>query len=72
MRPIHDRMPVILESENWKLWLDPKVQENEVLRPLLDPYASEKMDAYEVSTYVNAPAHDGPKVIEPATRTTLF
>jgi len=72
MRPIHDRMPVILEPENWKLWLDTEVQEEEVLQPLLNPYDPEKMDAYEVSTYVNSPVHNDRKAIEPATRTTLF
>ena len=71
MKPIHDRMPVILKPDEWKLWLDPKVEEGEVLQPLLDPYDTKLMDAYEVSTYVNSPAHDDPKVIE-AVKSTLF
>jgi len=72
MRPIHDRMPVILEPEEWRLWLDPKVEEADVLQPLLDPYDAERMEAYEVSSYVNAPVHDDPRAIEPARPTTLF
>ncbi len=71
MRPIHDRMPAILEPENWKLWLNLKVEESEAIVPLLDPYDPDRMDAYEVSTYVNAPAHDDHKAIE-ATKRTLF
>ena len=71
MESIHDRMPVILEPENWKLWLDPKVEEGEVLAPLLNPYDPDKMDAYEVSIYVNSPAHDDPKTIK-AAKSTLF
>ena len=35
-------------------------------------YDAEGMEAYEVSSYVNSPAHDEQKVIEPAIRTTLF
>jgi len=72
MESIHDRMPVILEPESWKLWLDPKVEEGEVLAPLLNPYDPDKMDAYEVSTYVNSPVHDDKKVIKPNDAATLF
>ena len=65
MKPIHDRMPVILKPDDWKIWLDPDIVEGEALRPLFEPYGSDKMDAYEVSTYVNSPAHDDKKAIEP-------
>ena len=72
MEPIHDRMPVILEEEHWKLWLDPKVDEKEALIPLLDPYDPGLMDAYEVSTYANSPAHEDPGVIAPVGIAALF
>ena len=64
MKSIHDRMPVILKPDDWKLWLDTEVQESGVLKPLLDPYDSKLMEAYKVSTYVNSPVHDDKKVIE--------
>lgn len=57
MRPIHDRMPLILEPKEWKLWLDPAVDEPEALQPLLTPYSG-GMKTKEVSTYVNSPAHN--------------
>ncbi len=71
MKPIHDRMPVILESKDWALWLDKAVKEHAVVTPLLKPYSSEMMDAYEVSTYVNTPAHNSEQCIKPVKR-SLF
>jgi putative SOS response-associated peptidase YedK len=65
LKPIHDRMPVILTREAEGLWLDPKVQDPAILLPLLTPYPAEEMEAYPVSTQVNSPANDGPECIEP-------
>ena len=53
MRPIHDRMPVILDPENYDRWLDPELQKTEMLQSLLQPYQSEEMTFYPVSTKVN-------------------
>jgi len=57
MRPIHDRMPVILAPAAYEPWLDPTVQEPQQLAPLLVPYPSEPMTAYPVSTLVNSPTN---------------
>lgn len=65
VRSIHDRMPVILAADDYEQWLDPAVQNPEQLASLLGPYPSEEMTADPVSTYVNSPAHDNPKCIEP-------
>ena len=65
MRSIHTRMPVILRREDERLWLDPEVTDMQVVLPLLQPYASESMSAYEVSRAVNAVANDGPELIAP-------
>lgn len=64
LRPIHNRMPVVLKPEDYDLWLDPKVQQAELLQPLLRPYPSEEMIAYPVSPQVNNPAHNHPDCIE--------
>lgn len=64
VRPIHDRMPVILTDEAIDLWLDPDVP-GEGVRPLLRPYPAEEMEAYEVSPKVNSATNDGPELIEP-------
>ncbi len=67
MRPLHDRMPVILNPKDYDLWLDPTVQKREALLPLLRPYAAEAMLAYPVRSVVNSPANDSPLCIEPLT-----
>jgi putative SOS response-associated peptidase YedK len=64
MRPIHDRMPVILPEGEYARWLDPSLDAPESLLPLLRPYPSEAMAAYRVSTYVNNPTHDSPLCVE--------
>jgi putative SOS response-associated peptidase YedK len=66
LRPVHDRMPVILEAKDYDLWLDPAVHDPEVLRPVLRPYPSEAMTAYPVSALVNNPRNDKPQCVEPA------
>lgn len=64
IRPLHNRMPVILRPKDYELWLDPKVQQAEALQPLLSAYPSEEMDAYAVSRFVNSPKNDDPRCIE--------
>ena len=61
-------MAVILPSSAYDLWLDPSTQEAERLQPLLQPYPSEEMTAYPVSTRVNNPANDHPECVEPIQR----
>lgn len=64
MRPLHDRMPVVLDAEGAAIWLDPGADGaalTEVLRPAPDSW----FEAWEVSRAVNRPIHDGPDLIEP-------
>ncbi len=65
LRPIHDRMPVILQRDQEGLWLDQDVREPEVLRDVLIPHSPGAMKAYEVSTLVNSTANDGPELSVP-------
>ncbi len=60
MKPIHGRMPVILNPGDEKTWLSGK-DLAEILS-LLKPYSSEKMDAFPVSKLVNSPRNDRPEV----------
>jgi len=64
MAPIHNRMPVILARETYDQWLDPDQQDPQALAPLWEPYPSEQMLAYPVSTVVNNPANNDPSCIE--------
>lgn len=65
MAPIHNRMPVILEPEDYEMWLDPGPRPEDGLH-LLRPYPPDKMHTYPVSTHVNNPRHDDPHCIAPA------
>jgi len=65
LRPLHDRMPVIVAPADFDLWLDPGVQNPEAVRPLLSPYPEEAMAMYPVTREVNNPRHDGPGCITP-------
>lgn len=63
-RPIHDRMPAILRTEDLTVWLDPRARERELMAAL-EPYPSDAMRAFEVSTLVNSPGNDTPACILP-------
>ena len=63
MKDIHDRMPVILNEENIDMWLNEPFLETKHM-PLLKPFASELMDYYQVSNYVNSASHKDQKCIE--------
>jgi len=65
MAPLHDRMPVLLDSGDFDRWLDPGHRDGKALDPLLKPYPSAKMEAYPVSTYVNRTGQEGPRCIAP-------
>lgn len=64
MRPIHDRMPVILTPEAFALWLDSKAPA-EPLSWLLRPAPDRALEAFAVSRRVNRPQEDGPDLIAP-------
>jgi putative SOS response-associated peptidase YedK len=68
MKPIHDRMPVIVPKEKQDLWLDPEVKDQESLLDLLQPYPALDLEAYPVSRRVNSPANNSPDCIKPASR----
>ena len=55
---VHDRMPVILEPENYELWLDPGFKDLDTLTAMLKPFDPAQMKCYPVSTLVNSPAND--------------
>jgi len=68
MMPIHNRMPVIIAPKERKVWLDREIEDPNVLMPLLGPYDSSKMDAFEVSKRVNSPSYNEPDCIKPASK----
>ncbi len=64
LRPIHDRMPVILPREAWTRWLDPHTP-GEDLVPLLASQGPPDLRAHAVSTLVNSPRNDLPACTDP-------
>ena len=61
VRPIHDRMPVIVAPIHYDRWLsslDPDP------RDLLVPFPSEPMTMWPISTRVNKPENDGASILE--------
>ncbi|GAB4244988.1 MAG: SOS response-associated peptidase [Stanieria sp.] len=64
MEQIHKRMPVILETDDYDLWLDPTRQQPELLQSLLQPYNSDKLQVYPVSTLVNNPRNNTPECLK--------
>ena len=65
LRPIHDRMPVILAEADYDLWLDPTVKTAERLNPLLRPYPAREMIGHPVSPRVNRAGYEDPDLIVP-------
>ncbi|MCC9168646.1 SOS response-associated peptidase [Pontibacter harenae] len=62
MKPIHDRMPVILSPDEEELWLDEHKPQEDLLS-LLKPFDADRMKAYPVSPLVNSPLNNVPEVI---------
>lgn len=72
LRPLHDRMPVIVDPEHFDLWLDPDTIPWE-LEPVLRPHPDEDIRFHPVTTRVNYVANDDPMCAEPMqTQTELF
>jgi len=57
MSPIHERMPVILNKEDYNLWL------NNDEYDLLKPCEVEQIHCHAVSKNVNSPTNDRPELI---------
>lgn len=66
IRPIHHRMVVMIEPEDYNLWLAPRELKQQEWLPLMAGCPSDKLRFDEVSTQVNRPINDNPSVIVPA------
>jgi putative SOS response-associated peptidase YedK len=63
LRPVHDRMPMIVARDAYARWLDPA---NADVADLIAPFPSEQMAYYPISSRVNSVHHDDATLIEPA------
>lgn len=64
VRPLHDRMPVILAPSDYPLWLDPEVSDPGPPASLLVPFPASAMTSRPVSSRVNAVRNDDPGCIQ--------
>ena len=65
IRPLHHRMAVILDPEDYDLWLSPDELPPMALMPLLNSYPQETMRYHPVSPMVNNVRNDSPECIKP-------
>jgi putative SOS response-associated peptidase YedK len=61
VRPVHDRMPVILARPEWTAWLDPANRDAAALTRMLRPWSG-PMEAREITTSINDARRDEPPV----------
>jgi putative SOS response-associated peptidase YedK len=66
VRPLHDRMPVLLRPQDYAAWLDPLRQHSGALQFLLCSWPAEDTALTPVGPWVSNPRHEGPRCLEPA------
>lgn len=71
MRPIHNRMPVILNRQEEDEWLNADLVEESQLKGFLKPYDAKKMTVYAVSTKVNNIRNNEPGLFRSTTGEVL-
>ncbi|MGH6762801.1 MAG: SOS response-associated peptidase [Phyllobacterium sp.] len=62
LRAIHDRMPVVIQPEEYARWLDCKTQEPRHVADLLRPVQADFFEAIPVSDKVNKVSNLGPEL----------
>ena len=62
---LHNRMPAILGNEEWRLWIDPELRDEALLRDLLQPAADDLLELRAVSTLVNNANNEGAALLLP-------
>lgn len=62
---VHDRMPVILRPDDYRVWLEPAALDLGAAKALFRPYPAQDMVAHAVSLRVNSPRHDDDACVAP-------
>jgi len=65
LAPVHERMPVVLTPDALDVWLDPGVEDRDLLQGLLAPAPAQGWQVYPVGPAVGSVANDGPGLLEP-------
>lgn len=66
VRPVHDRMPVVLPPDAWGEWLDPSNDDVDALHALLVPAPPELFTLTAVGDAVSNVRNQGPHLLDPA------
>ncbi|MBE7459633.1 MAG: SOS response-associated peptidase [Zoogloeaceae bacterium] len=64
VRPVHDRMPVILQPGDWAAWLGAQTKADD-LKALLKPLPADLMERYLVSRRMSNARNEGEECIRP-------
>ena len=62
---VHNRMPVILNPDHYKIWLSNEAAPDSTLMHCLKPDFDHEMEVYKISTLVNNPSNDSAECILP-------
>lgn len=65
VRPLHDRMPLLLAPADYARWLDPTLDDPAALAPLLTGSGAEQLEAHPVDRRVNDVREDDAGLVEP-------
>jgi putative SOS response-associated peptidase YedK len=72
VRPVHERMPVILAQGDLRAWLHAEEQSDGTEERLFAPFPADRMEALAVGVWVNRAGNEGPQCVQPAGQGTLF
>jgi putative SOS response-associated peptidase YedK len=65
LKPLHDRMPVILEPSEYFRWMDRDITGIEQLQPMMRTLPDDEVSFFPVSMKVNNARFDDPVCVEP-------
>jgi len=64
MATFHDRMPAILKTRDWNVWLDTEIEDTDLLQSLLQPRAEDDLMKRRVGNYVNDWRNEGANCLQ--------
>ena len=63
--PIHNRMPVILDPNDYARWLGERPANDDELRALLTSFPGQRMECFKIGLRIGNVKNDEPSLIEP-------
>jgi putative SOS response-associated peptidase YedK len=65
LKPLHDRMPVLLAPDRWRCWLGEKAATPTELKAMLQPYTGAAMTFWAVDRRIGNVKNDSPDLFAP-------